>query len=100
MREPGAFWGEVWGFLVWSACVVVVFWLLAGCASSDVELSPRVERAYAEFLAHPQGMAFAVSEDGREYGYSICEYDICWGNGARVAIDVCEERGAGCVIFD
>ena len=74
--------------------------LLAGC-TSQVELSPRVEEAYQEFLANPQREAFAVSEDGLVYGYSVCEFDKCWGSGTRVAIELCESRGyRKCVVYE
>ena len=73
---------------------------LAGCASDPKpDLSPLVADAYRDFLADPQGASFAVSEDGMAYGYSICEFDICWGNGARVALDACEKGGSRCMIY-
>ena len=80
---------------------LLIFLVLAGCAASEVKLSPQVERAYAAFLAEPSGASFAVSEDGLVYGYSVCEFDVCWGNSDRVAVRSCEERsGLKCVIFD
>lgn len=86
-----------------------IFWIsiglvLAACASSEaerIELAPDVEAAYREYLADPRSTSFAVSEDGRVYGYAVCEFDACWGNGARVALEDCEARGGRrCVIFD
>lgn len=80
---------------------VWILLVLAGCASGPMpELAPGVEVAYREFLANPRGVSFAVSEDGRVYGSSICEFDYCWGNGARVAIRQCEARGGRkCVVY-
>ena len=75
--------------------------VLAGCASSEhIELAPDVETAYEVFLAHPGRSHFAVSEDGRYWGYSICEGTrVCRGSGRQTALDYCERGGQRCVIY-
>lgn len=70
-----------------------------------IELSPRVQAAYDAYGKLPSPSHFAVSEDGRHYGYTYCPEasgSACGDRGVRfMAIRNCEHSsgGAECRIY-
>ena len=69
--------------------VIATAGLLAGCKlGSEVGSGPlllplNVSSGYSEYLSQPYPLAFAVSEDGRAYGYVYCEVAGCMRGGTH-----------------
>lgn len=93
--------GILFGALALMACGSVG----GGGWHKPIELSPWVQSAYDAYRKLPSPGQFAVSEDGRHYGYTYCpaaSASGCRDRGARfMAIQYCESSsgGAECKIY-
>lgn len=71
--------------------------------SGYLDLSRNVEAHFQRYLAHPGGEYFAVSLDGKDYGFSVCANGrfACTESGGTVALRSCRERSGGktCKIY-
>ena len=81
------------GSLLVAGCI-----LLAGCAlesprgSGPITVSKRVQQGFEKYKAEQAPGYFAVSEDGRTYGYSFCQDLKCRAGGQHVALRSCGNR--------
>lgn len=55
-----------------------------------VELSPFAAAGYREYSEVVGDKAFALTEDGRSYGYAYCIDNRCTGNEQKAAMANCE----------
>lgn len=78
--------------------------LLSGCqmshqhaGSGPIDLSRRVEAHFQSYLTKPNGEFFAISTDGKHYGYSVCRDGrfACVEDGDSVALRSCHSRSGG-----
>lgn len=71
--------------------------------SGTVELTRRVEAHFQSYLANSNGEYFAISTDGRHYGYSVCHEGRfnCTESGGTVALRSCKHSSGDvpCKIF-
>lgn len=81
--------------------VVAALFLLTGCqtthqhaGSGPIDLSRRVEAHFQSYLTKPNGEFFAVSTDGKHYGYSVCREGRfnCVEESGGVALRSCHSR--------
>lgn len=83
---------------------------LAGCAgieddrigSGPITLSPRTQAAFEEYLNVDEPLVFAVTADGRTWGYSLCELWECQlMKEETIAIEFCRKGSDGkpCYIY-
>ena len=86
--------------------IVIASMAILGCAAQGpgqgpLSVSNNVASGYERFKKDVGAAYFAVSEDGRTYGYSYCTDFVCRGNARAGAIAACERssRGAACYIF-
>lgn len=86
-------------------CIPLV--LVMACAGTQsggngpVPWSPGLRQAYAEYRARPGQGAFAVALDGSTAGYVYCQQSSsCMGRETTKAIQLCEQRGAECAVYD
>ena len=74
-----------------------------GAGEGPISLTSNVEARFQGYLANPGGEYFAVSTDGRNYGYSVCASGRfeCAESGGSVALRSCRARsdGAPCKIY-
>lgn len=87
-------------------CVLISFTVLfvSGCqttapgaGSGPLHLSRAVEAHYQSYLARPNGEYFAVSTDGKHFGYSVCHNGRfnCAESGGAVALRSCHSKSNG-----
>ncbi len=81
---------------------------LAGCAALEspkgegpILISKRVEQAFERYKEESNPGHFAVSENGRQYGYSYCSDTKCRQGGQSIALYSCKRRAGSvpCKIF-
>ena len=78
--------------------------LIGGCSvggSEPILISKRVEQGFEKYKKLQNPGHFAVSENGRYYGYSYCSDTKCRKGGQSIALRSCK-RSAGtipCKIF-
>lgn len=83
---------------------------LAGCqtagqgvGSGPITLSSDVKIGFQNYLAREDGSYFAVSTDGKVYGYSYCPHGAynCSESGGTIALRTCQNgsRGVPCKIY-
>ena len=87
-------------FAIISICAV----LLSGCAaagSGPILISKQVEKGFEEYKKLQNPSHFAVSENGRYYGYSYCSETRCLKEGQSVALYSCKQSAGStpCKIF-
>ena len=87
-------------FLV--ATVVILFasgcqTSVTGAGSGPLHMSRSVEAHYQSYLANPNGEYFAVSTNGKHYGYSVCHEGRfnCTESSGTVALRSCHSRSGG-----
>lgn len=86
-------------------CVILLN--LAGCGvksvrgSGPISLSGRVEQAFERYKNEDNPKNFAISSDGKNYGYSVCPETKCGTGRQKVALDSCTKRSNGkvCKIY-
>ena len=63
--------------------------------------SKRVERAFEQYKGETNPTHFAISENGRQYGYSYCSDTKCRRVGQSVALYPCKNKTGSvpCRIF-
>ena len=89
--------------------VLILVLLISGClnladqyyGSGPIELSPRTRALYNKYLTRGEPIAFAVTLDGQRGYYRYCADVQCLpDNGARKAVDGCEETyGRACKLY-
>ena len=67
----------------------------------QIDLKPVAKAGFHDYKKLSYPAYFAVTEDGRVYGYSFCGASGCQGNAIMVAIYSCERssKGAPCKIY-
>ena len=67
----------------------------------QIDLKPEVKAGFHEYKKLPYPAYFAVTENGRTFGYSFCDSSGCRGNAMMVAIYSCERysNDAPCKIY-
>lgn len=91
---------------------LIVSMVLVGCKSvtdlygeGPITMTPRINAAFEKYKLGPGPEYFAVSQDGRTYGWSYCVagIDSCRGGGlpGMIAIKACERgsNGVPCKIY-
>ena len=81
--------------------------VLAGCGTppdvgkGEVMITPAVQARYQEFQELDGRAYFAISTDGKGFGYSFCSNYRCARGGRALAISSCEIRSKGipCKIY-
>lgn len=80
---------------------VIVGLVLAGCqlktvsdyyGTGPLQMSSRVSAGYEAYKKRPGPWFFAVSQDGRDYGYTYCAEGTCQDTIAQMAINSCNKR--------
>ena len=73
--------------------------VLAGCKTTSdlygtgpINLSPSVQGGFEKYQRAPAPGFFAVSPNGRSYGYSYCSSGSCQPTLAQIAIDSCNKK--------
>lgn len=88
--------------------ILIVGSFLAGCAAFEspkgegpILISKRVEQAFERYKAESNPGHFAVSENGRQFGYSYCSDSKCRQGGQSIALYSCKKRAGTvpCRIF-
>jgi hypothetical protein len=85
--------------------IVALTVLLASCqirttadyyGQGPINLSPVILAGFEKYKKSAGAGAFAISDNGRTYGYSFCSnYSNCSGNEVTVALDSCESNSRG-----
>ena len=86
--------------VVLSICAVLIGGCTAG-GSGPILISKQVEQGFEKYKQLQNPSHFAVSENGRYYGYSYCSDSKCLQGGQSIALYSCK-RFAGsipCKIF-
>ena len=91
--------------------IAVTLMVVGGCVtiqdhygSGPVELSQKVKTGFEKYKALKKPTFFAISTDGRTYGYSMCKGDNCspdWEYPIDIAKFSCEKNSNGvpCKIY-
>lgn len=69
--------------------------------SGPLNLSGKVVVGLERYLAHDNALAFAVTSDGRTYGFGVCNAHSCREDLNEIAFRSCERRARGkrCSLF-
>jgi hypothetical protein len=85
----------LWGIPALSGCIAPYQY-----ATGLLDVSPSVESGLRQWADKTSPGTFAVSKDGRTYGYSYCRDVRCAGDEEAIALYSCEQRSKDdCIIY-
>ncbi|HUL04698.1 MAG TPA: DUF4189 domain-containing protein [Candidatus Acidoferrum sp.] len=82
-------------FLLLAAMPIVAAWAIGDAAADEVEISRDALAAFQHYQTLEQPQFFALSADGKRYGYSYCPGGLCPQRTPprQLALDACREAG-------
>src|SRR5215470_14022918 len=81
--------------LLAAAIPIVAAWGIGGAVADEVEISRDALAAFQHYQTLERPQFFALSADGKRYGYSYCPGGLCpqLTPARQLAVDACREAG-------